>query len=261
VVGGCTSKPLPAVSAGLPFGPGEVLSFDVAVLGVRTGRVRLKVGDKTEIDGVPVYALHANAKTTGFLSVFGELDGRMVSYLDPGALLPVRMVNQTRTKSPFKPPLVIREDAAFGTDGRAAARLQWNSETGERTSKGRAKATSDLVDVLSVVYYIRARQLDEGAPFCFEIYHRRRLWRAEGKVTGVETVSPPWGAHRGRRLDATLRLVGGGKSAPAPRPFSVWLSTDADRLPLLVRTPDRLGDIEVRLRGFTPGRRLVRTPR
>ncbi len=253
---GCADKPLPVLRDRLPFGPGELLSYDVAVLGIRTGKVNIKMGERAVIDGVATFPLQAQAKTDGFLEVLGNFDARMVSFFDPSTLTPVRMVNRTVTRKPFVAvPVVSREDGAFAK-GVLNARLRRTSDKGDYDRKSHITTAADVVDLLSVVYYLRARVLPEGAPFCFELYHRRRLWHVEGKVGGIEVVRPPLGARRARRLDAVVTRVG-GKHRPPPRPVTAWITDDADRVPVLVSTPDKLGHIEVRMLHYERGHRLV----
>ena len=46
-----------------------------------------------------------------------------------------------------------------------------------------------------------------------------------------------------------------------PRRITAWVSTDDDRLPLLVETPDTFGTLEVKLANWKAGRRLIRPKR
>ncbi len=256
----------------MPFGPGELLNYDIAYFGVRTGKVSLRVGDKSTVDKITTYPLHAQVKTDGVLDVLGNLDARMVSFLDPATMLPSRMVNRVVTRGgAFSPSVTTsREDGAFNAlrttatgpiGGEVNARLERTSASGTLKKRARISTDADVVDGLSVIYYLRARQLVDGQPFCFELYHRRRLWRVNGKVGAVQSVSVPIGQRQARRLDATITLVGHAKEAPPVRNVTAWLSADADRVPLLVSTPEKVGTIEVRLVSFVRGRNLVATER
>jgi hypothetical protein len=262
---GCATKAPPPLRDRLPFGPGEVLSYDVAVLGLRTGKVNLRVGERAVMDGVATYPLHAQAKSDGFLEILGNFDARMVSFFDPRALLPVRMVNRTIVKKPFVDArFMSREDGAFAAammsagrpvGGTVHARLRRAGPEGDVDKSAQLKSSADVVDLLSVMYYLRARELSPHAPLCFELYHRRRLWRADGSVVGPEMVSVPSGARRARRVE--MMVTGVGAKPPPPRKVTAWISDDADRIPVLITTPDHLGDIEVRLLTHERGRRLL----
>jgi hypothetical protein len=257
VRGACEVASLPALKERLPFGPGELMTYDVAVMGLRTGRIRMRVGERTEMDGVGVYPLHAQAKTSGFVSVLGELDGRMVSFMDPQPVRPVRMANRFLIDTIMQPPLFAREDAAFSVDAQVAARLTYRQDGKENTRPAKMRSTSDLLDVLSVVYYMRSRALRPGTRYCFEIYHRRRLWRVEGGVGELKLIRSPFVTRRAREVWGELTLV--GSKSREPRKVTAWVSEDDDRLPLLVETPDNFGKLQVKLAAWIPGRRLVRS--
>lgn len=263
----CNAAPLPPLRERLPFGPGEVLSFDVALLGVRTAKVNVRVGERTEMDGVTTYPLQAQAKSDGFLELLGKFDARMVSFFDPRTLLPVRMVNRTTSHQAFSDaPFLAREDGAFAPvavgpagpiGGEVNARLQRSGPDLAVDRKGRLKSNADVVDVLSVLYSLRSRELPSGQPFCFELYHRLRLWRVEGSIGDVELVRAPVGQRRARRLVATLSP--GARSKEPPRTVTMWIGDDEARLPVLVSAPmtDGVGQLELRLLSAQPGRRLV----
>jgi hypothetical protein len=258
--GGCESAPLPTVSDQLPFGPGEMLSYNVHALGLQTGRVWLRVGERQEMDSEPVYPLQAQAKTSGLVSVLGSLDGRMLSYVSPDDAQPVRMVNRFITESLLSPKRLAREDAAFSPDAQVAGRLHYRVGDDVSTRPVKLKATGDdLVDVLSVIYYMRSRAMNAGDRYCFEIYHRRRLWRVEGQVGGTKMIRSPFATRRARQIAGVIELVG-ARPGQEPRGVVAWVSDDDDRLPLLVETPDRFGKLDVRLATWIPGRKLKRGP-
>lgn len=256
-VKGACSEPAPGRRAGhTPYLPGESLQFDVNVLGLRTGRILLRVSAPARIDDVDVLPVSAYAKTDTAFSLFGDLEGRMLTYLDPHDSLPVRMVNHVQTKQMWKDPAISREDAAFSDDGQVSSRVTYWRDGKERSWPGKSAASSDLADVLSVVYYARTRELAVGTPFCFQVYHRRRIWQIEGTVGARERVSTPIGKRDALRVDVTARKLGGKKAADATRAITVHLSDDAERLPLVVRTRDGLTDIAVTLSAHVKGRAL-----
>jgi hypothetical protein len=254
-VGACKDGALPVKAGSLPFGPGEKLSFDVTLLGIRTGKIHLEVDPRERRDGTWAYPLRATAKTESLFSVLGSLDGKMISWLDVGDLKPARMVNHFVVERFAKPKVIAREDAAFAGDGQVAARLAYTREGTTKVAPAKLQSRAELLDVLSVVYAMRARAYVPGERYCFEVYHRRRLWRVEGEVGAVELARSPYTTRRAWKVAGKLRQVGSPAKA---RPVTTWVSADDDRLPLRVKTPDVIGDLEVQLTRFRPGRRLRR---
>lgn len=255
--GGCTVAPPKAKIGAAPYLPGENLHFDVNVLGMRTGQVVLQANRTTRVDDIDVMPVSAYAKTDNAFSFFGELEGRMLSYVDPKDAQPVRMVNHVQTKQMFKKPAISREDAAFSDDGQVASRVTYWRNGKERSWPSKSNGSTDLVDALSVVYYARTRDLVEGEPFCFQVYHRRRIWQIDGKMGALESVQPPIGKRMARRIDVVAKRLG-GKASESTRAITVHLSDDKARLPLIVRTVDGFSDVAVELRSHLPGHAIAR---
>ncbi|HEY4219778.1 MAG TPA: DUF3108 domain-containing protein, partial [Myxococcota bacterium] len=151
--GRCEGKPLQKLVDRLPFGPGEQLQLDIALLGIRTGKVNVRVGERTVMDGASTFPLQAEAKSDEFLDVLGNFDARMVSFFDPAAMVPVRMVNHVVAHQPFVAvPVDSKEDGAFAKGG-LNARLRRSSVDGSSDKQAHYASNADLVDILSVVFY------------------------------------------------------------------------------------------------------------
>lgn len=262
LAGACNDEGLPMLRERLPFGPGEQLTFDIAMVGVRAGRVSLRVDDRSRVDGIDVYPVQARARTDRFLAAFGQIDASMVSFLDPATAQPSRMANRTVTRELFdRAPSTTREDAVFAPayaspsgprGGKVVTKLEHYADGKTLKRSNKASSRADVVDILSIVYWLRSRELVQGDRFCFEMFHRRRMWRVEGTVGGVAETASPFATRKARRLDLAVQRNRPGQPS---RALTVWVSDDADRLPLLLSTPDR---IEVKLTGFKAGRALVR---
>ena len=264
--GRCGQGSPPQVAERLPWGPGERLDFDITYVGIRTGRASVRIDERVESDGVVTYPVRAHARTDGFLAVFGDLDAAMISYVTPGTSLPVRMANHVVVREPFAPPGVIREDGAFARKsrgpnvvggGRVSSRYDATVNGKHKRKFIKMSSRADVVDVLSVIPWLRSRAISEGDRFCVELFHRRRLYRAQGRVGPIETLKSEVGSRRAWRIDVDILHV----KAKKPRHISIWMSADADRLPLSVKTAEAIGDIDVRLTKRIAGRPLVHHPR
>jgi hypothetical protein len=122
--------------------------------------------------------------------------------------------------------------------------------------EARVSSHADVVDVLAILPWLRARELPDGRRFCFDLFHRRRLYRVEAVVGPVEPVDSPLGQRRARRIDARV-LRSAGRDA---RELAIWLSDDDDRVPLRARTSEGVGDVELRLVRFERGGRMPAPP-
>ncbi len=254
----CGVPMLPQRPASLPFGPGERLDFDVRFFGFKTGGVSLHMSGRELIDGKATYPVRAVGRTEGAATLLGGVDVRMMTWLDPVTMTPVRMASRARQDPLIGRTLLVREDAAFQRAGQIDSSLKWWRDGKAFRSDAHKAANGDLVDVLALLYYGRSRVLAEGSPFCFTVFHRRGLWRVEGTIGKAELVSSPWGSREALRIEAGIRRLsrtGVGKDVTE---VTVWVTDDDARLPLKIEKPERFGTIEAVLARYAPGRKLVR---
>jgi hypothetical protein len=249
---GCGLNPL-AMGSSTPLIPGEFLRWDVVVLGLRAGEVALHVAPTIDVEGVTVVPVSARVQTGAWWRLMGEVEATLVTLVDVETAMPVRMANEVVVREPWAMTAsVTREDAAFapatvGPRGPAGGAVHGRLEQLRQGARSRKEAhltsRTDIVDVLGMVPWIRTRDLVRGRRFCLDLFHRRRLYRFEGRVGEVEQVDTPQGPRRARHIRA--QLVRGGPRQP--RPMDLWVSDDDDRVPLLARSPEGVGAIELRL--------------
>lgn len=246
--GGCQQAPLPAAPAAAPFLDGESLRYDISLLGLRLGQASLRVRHQ---GGDAPYRLEAQAQTEGFFSVLGSLDGVMTSTLDATTWAPTSMRQRFLIYALGRGETEAREEASFA--GRAVrGRLSYRFPDGKRLSRpARLWASSDVLDVISVAFYMRTRTYAPNTQFCFEIYHRRVLWRVEGQVGAEETFQTPAGTQRAIPIAGVLYDPA---RKDTRRAIQAWVSADPARVPLGVDTPDTLGTLSLRLTERIPGK-------
>ena len=78
----------------------------------------------------------------------------------------------------------------------------------------------------------------------------RRLWRVDVRFVGTETIGTELGNRRAIHIDGAAfraRPNMGLESSKPTRTFSVWLSDDADRVPLKMVGHTELGDVTMDL--------------
>ncbi len=227
---------LPPLAGPPPFGPGEVLSMELGLLGaVRVGELQFSV--ERSAGAGQLLTLAGRARNTARFGPLQRLVAVGLSWVDARTLRPERYreesdedghrhVSDTRL-SPPGPQVVM----ALTDDGRAG-----------RVTYQRQGAALDAV---SALYYLRAARLAPGDRFCFDMVGNGKYWRVEGRVAPApEQVEVPAGRFQALRLEATARRADGqGK----PRPLWVWLGADRRRLPVAAVTEVDLGPVSAKL--------------
>ncbi len=87
----------------------------------------------------------------------------------------------------------------------------------------------------------------------------RFLWKTDFRYKGKHTISTKFGKRRAIRYDGfayRLRTNGTRDTKKNARQWSIWISDDSDRLPLLVTAKTEYGDVAVTLKDYRrPARR------
>jgi hypothetical protein len=246
----CKSKSLPQVPNQLPFGPGESLSYTVSVAGAPAGQVDISLHERALHEGRLVFPAVVRARSHPVLSLWTKMESELATLVDPEGVVPVNMKSLTHGDK-----FTYTENVQFLHGGRQVdvqTRLDgkaWNTTLAPR---------GDALDALSLVYYARSRELSVGAPFCFEVYQSRTLWRVIGTVGGREMVETDAGSFDAWVASGIAHPLGRVGKAAQAREYTAWMTADADRIPVLLRTPTPMGDAVVRLVRFEQGRRLAR---
>jgi hypothetical protein len=194
-----------------------------------------------------VLPIRARARNTSVFAKVRKVRGVAHSWVDARTLRPQRYRDE------------VEEDGVHRTtDTRLAppapkVTMAWTH--GDRKGTREFDRAGDVLDLVSAIYYLRAASLEPGGEFCFDLVANRRYWRLRGALApGSERVETPAGAFEALRVDATLtRTATPGDSKVTSRPFHLWLSADARRVPIAGVTEVDLGPVRVLLsRGASP---------
>jgi Protein of unknown function (DUF3108) len=269
-----TSAPL-ALGGRPPLArPGEVWTYRLAVGGVEVAEYAVEV---LEVDGK--LEVRSMIKTSGVAALLKKVELRLSSTLDPASGRPLRFRSEER--------------AGKGALERADARLAEAKHGVLPVAVRRGDSAEEVVewqkvrgptwDLNSVM--VGLRQLDgaRGSQLEIDAFRSRHVWRttltelrsqvgprtfchsttssAESPwrttltLRGRERVATELGTVSARRIDGrTYGLRRGGERSDDPeRSFSVWISDDADRVPVLLTGVTDYGTIRMELTSYSPG--------
>jgi len=220
---------------------GEKLNFRVAFNSALTGsitggKISLEVKDENKIiNQRSTYHVVGEGKTTGFIEFFYKIHDRLESYFDQDALIARQFVRNTRENKYKKDDLVI-----FRQDDRLAVSMTKV-----------VKVPANVQDVVSAFYY--ARTLDVSGlkpggtfeiPFFLDdsVYHSRVIFK------GRETVKIKLGTFR---CIAFQPMVATGYAFDDPYPITIWITDDANRLPIMIESEQPVGRGRVELISYS----------
>jgi len=165
-----------------------------------------------------------------------KVRGNAISWVDAGTLRPQRYRDDAEEDG-------VRKTTDTRLDRPGPVTMSW--AFGERSGTSTLERRGEILDLVSMMYRLRASRLAPGDRLCFDLVANRRFWGFAGTVSEKpERVESAAGIFDAWRLDATLvRADGQG----APRPVHLWFSADARRLPVAAVSEIDVGPVRAML--------------
>jgi Protein of unknown function (DUF3108) len=225
--------------------PGETMAFEVRLGGVLAGEAALAVGELGEYDGHRAVVVKSRAATAGAAALIKHFVDEATTVIDMTTGRPLHL--ETLVEQGDK------TTTAEATFTGSIATVTYNDPK-PRTSKIDFGAVT-VHDTHSAMAQMRGWRATPGATRTVFVVGGRRLWRVDMRFVGAETIGTALGNRRAIHLDGSSYraranfAIEGGKDPT--RTFSVWLSDDADRVPLKMSAHTELGDVTMDLTEYT----------
>jgi len=208
------------------------LSYDLDVVGVRAGKLRIRW--LPDVGGASKIAVDTHTNT--FFENVRQMKATATSYLDPKTLRPSRYREDAVENSVNK----WAEVRFRGDRGQAIV----DYAIGKREVHRAYPQTTGPNDLLSIVYYLRSLDFVPKRQFCVDVYANRNLWRVRAEVVGEEWVPTPAGKFK------AWRLQGEGQRLDRPsikKKLFLWISSDKFRIPIAIMGEIDLGPVSATL--------------
>jgi len=223
------ANPLTAGLPPVPWKIGEYFQFSIDWNGLNGGSSLMQVQNLQRMDGRRVYHIVTKTESNSFVSKFYKVHDRAESFIDAESLYTRRFIKHLR-EGGYKKDYEIRFD------------------------QGAKKATYDdgssldvparVHDVLSAFYYVRTQPLPSGGTIHIPTHDNKKSYDMEVLVHGRERIEVPAGKFDCVMVEPVLKSEGVFKSKGS---IYVWLSDDARRIPVLVKSKVPVGSISVSL--------------
>ncbi len=223
------------------FVRGEKLTFRVAFNSALTGSITggkatLEVKDENKLlNNRSTYHVVGEGKTTGFIELFYKVHDRFESYFDEDALIARQFIRRTRENNYKKDDLVI-----FRQEDQLAVSLTKI-----------VKVPADMQDVISAFYYARTLDisgLEPGGIILVPFFLDDSIYNSRVIFKGRETVKTKLGKFK---CIAFRPMVATGYAFDDPYPITIWLTDDANRLPILIESEQSVGRGRVELISYS----------
>jgi len=223
------------------FVRGEKLTFRVAFNSTLTGSITggkatLEVKDDNKLfNNRSTYHVVGEGKTTGFIEVFYKVHDRFESYFDQDALIARQFIRRTRENNYKKDDLVV-----FRQEDLLAVSLTKI-----------VKVPANMQDVISVFYYARTldiSHLEPGGIIHVPFFLDDSVYNSKVIFKGRETVKTKLGKFR---CIAFRPMVATGYAFDDPYPITLWLTDDANRIPVLLESEQSVGRARIELISYS----------
>ncbi|MAO83987.1 MAG: hypothetical protein CMH50_08940 [Myxococcales bacterium] len=197
----------------LPYAQGEELTYLVSVQGVRAGSANFRLGGLERTPHGAGYTIRADFETNAFASVASDLQGKVLSLLDP------RDQRSRFYRNDLKRGAVeYRDRASFGEKG-----IDWSYHVGKRRRAGKMRGSKRGFDPLVVLYNLRDLKFQTNQRICARVYGFRTLRRVDGMIQSEETIQTLAGPMKTWRVQLTIH------EGKRKRKLTVWVGQEEER--------------------------------
>lgn len=226
---------------------GEEFYYSIRLNGVEAMRVGVRAGEVKYRKGEPYVPISGTAQSTGLFDTVYPIKDKANTFVHPTSLRPLRSEKYFDENGDTRTYKVDFSHDAY------QARVERHKD--ERTRKFSAAIPGTTHDMISWFYELRSmEQFDIGTPVSFYVYDGWKLSRIHGKVAAKEDVLTPMGWFKAWRVDMTRDILNSRaqrRAEPVLRvreqaatDATLWVSRDANRLPIKVSADTPFGKTE-----------------
>ncbi len=227
--------------------PGESMAFEVRIGGVLAGEAALAVGDVGEFEGKRAIVVKSRANTAGAAALLKRIVDEATTVIELETGRPLQLDTLVEQGS--------RKTTAHATFSGNLAEVTYQRNDEPKPQSFKINFGKQIVhDTHTAMAQIRGWKATPGTTRQVFVVGGRRLWRVDVKVLASETIGSAVGNRRALKFEGSSFRARPDFTVEEGKPvrtFTVWLSDDADRVPLKVVAHTELGDLTVDLTDYT----------
>lgn len=252
--------PRPQRARRVGWGAGEQLTFAARLAGIEAGRVAVSIGAPRGPQGQQTIRIRGRSEPIPTFSGFYKLQEDLVTTVDLRGVMPLQSRLVTRRGA-----RVTTTTTEHGTTRKTRTR-QWVVRSGAKARRPllRHRGVGRIhYDPLTALLALRSAKLSLGQRFALLLVTGRKTYRISGRVVAKDRRRFAKRSHPCLRIEGSVQRVDDRGRALRGHPgqrLTVWLGSDAGRLPLAAELDMPLGTLQVALTSYRPTRQplLVR---
>lgn len=230
VAGRANAEGQPSERNALPYNPGEELKYTISWSNIfSAGKATMSVLPEQGANGEQLIRFLSTARSIGMVDKFYRVDDKVQSLFDTRNMRPLAyQMRQRHGKRKKDRDLLF--DHAKGT---VVSRRDGIEEISE--------VPGDAQDALSSLYVLRSRgTFTNGGPVVINVHDSGKTWAVEIYVLGRERITVPAGTFETIKLKTYPKYEGVFMHRGE---IFIWLTDDARRLPVLMKSTITIGSI------------------
>lgn len=233
-------KPPRAALDSLPFRPGEQLTYNISWSNViSAGTATLEVQHDRTADGRDAFRFVSTARSSGIVDTFYRVDDRIQSLVVARGMLPlVYEMKQRHGKRKKERELIFDHDG-----GTVTYRRDGFQEV--------VQVPEGVQDALSSMYYLRSQEsFTVNGTIVIPVHDAGKTWSVEIQVLGRERITVPAGTFETIKVKTYPKYEGVFMHKGE---IFIWMTDDARRVPVLMKSTIAIGSIMATLTGMRFG--------
>jgi hypothetical protein len=231
--------------------PGEYMAWELSWRGITGGKTQLVVGQPGTVDGRAAIIIRSESRSDGVLAMFKHVRDDMITTIDLVTARPMRSSGAFEFGTHGSRIKASKVEATFRDDG---FDLVYRPRDGREQRWSQQMPAGEIVyDTHSVLGVVRAWEPVAGEWAYFYAVSGRRLYRVEIAMAGREPRRTVLGEFASIRIEGTAtrltRTLRPDKTKP-PRRFTLWMSDDSERLPILIEARTEHGDVRAEMSAY-----------
>lgn len=238
-----------------PFvAPGERMIYRLTMHDLEVATFTIVIGEVEELDGRKVVVVQSGVQSSSLVSMVKKVEDNFTSWIDVATSRPVLF--RSAELATADDPTVEATDSEAGTIVDGAFTVRVTRDGVDQSVDKQVVGDLALFDLNGFLMTLRTWEVPPGTVARADVIRSRFLWRTEVTMVGFENLVTELGELPALRIDGVSQRVGrDGQLDPRSdrRKYSLWISDDADRVPLAIVARTDYGDLRMDIVEYTAG--------
>jgi len=235
--------------------PGERMSYRLTMHQLEVATFTVAVGEPDQLAGRDVVVVQSGVQSSQLISWVKKVEDNFTSWIDATTSRPV-LFRSAELATANDPTVEVTDSETHRLeDGAFPVRI---SRAGTETSVDHQKVgAAPLFDLNGFLIALRTWEVPKGTSATADVIRSRFIWRTDVTMAGFENLVTELGELPALRIDGVSQRVGrDGALDPKSdrRRYSLWISNDADRVPLAIVARTDYGDLRMDIVEYVAGR-------